>query len=287
MENSSPAQSSGEGEALAGAPLPDIPTLMHAVEANQRKAEAIEKDYLYHSVTTEQELDGKGRIKKTSVTEADHFWIDGVPVRRILKREGKDLTAEQLAKENERIDKEAAKARERRAKADAKGKQTDPYGNEEITVSRLLELGTFRNPRRVELNGRNTIAVDYAGDPAAKTRNASENVVRAMAGTVWVDEQDCVLARVEGHFVNAFKMGGGLLIDIEKDTSFTFEQARVNGEVWLPARIDAQGAARMLLFFRFKGKIHSEESEYRKFRASATILPGVAKTADGAEPTQP
>src|SRR5271168_777946 len=37
-------------------PLPDIPTLMHQVEAAQRASEAIQKDYLYHSVQTLQEI---------------------------------------------------------------------------------------------------------------------------------------------------------------------------------------------------------------------------------------
>ena len=46
-------------------PLPDIPALMRSVEANQKAAEAIEKDYLYRSVQTEVESDGHGGVKKT------------------------------------------------------------------------------------------------------------------------------------------------------------------------------------------------------------------------------
>ena len=275
------------GKPLPDKPLPDIPTLMHQVEENQRKAEAVEKDYLYHSVATEQELDRHGRVKKTTITESDHFWIDGVPVRRVVKKDGKELTAEEIAKENERIDKEAAKGQKKREKADAKGTQSDASGNQEITVSRLLELGAFTNPRRVQLNGRPAIEVDYSGDPKARTRNPSENLVRELAGTVWVDEQDCVLARVEGHFVNAFKVGGGLLVDIKQGTSFTFEQTRVNGEVWLPAHVDAQGSARALIFVSFSGKIHAVESDYRKFRTSSTILPGVAPVETPASPSGP
>jgi hypothetical protein len=282
-----PASKPLADEPLSAKPLPDIPTLMHQVEENQRKAEAIEKDYLYHSVATEQELDGQGRVKKTTITESDHFWVDGVPVRRVLKKDGKDLTAEEIAKENERIDKEAAKAHEKREKAGAKGKETDSSGNQEVTVSRLLELGAFTNPRRVQLNGRPAIAVDYTGDPRAKTRIPLENLIRQLAGTVWVDEQDCVLARVEGHFVNTFKIGGGLLVDIKKDTHFTFEQTRVNGEVWLPARIDAQGSARALIFVSFSGKIHAVESDYRKFRTSSTILPGVAEVPGAPQAPEP
>ena len=128
----------------------------------------------------------------------------------------------------------------------------------------------------MDLNGRETIAVDYAGDPHAKTRNRAEDVIRDMAGTAWVDEQDRVLVQVEGRFVRPFKIGAGLLADIKQDTHFTFQQTKVNDEVWLPSRINAQGAARALLFFAFDGKIDIVESDYRKFRTSATILPAEA-----------
>jgi len=119
------------------------------------------------------------------------------------------------------------------------------------------------------------IAVDYTGDPKAKTRNRAEEVIRDMQGTAWVDEQDHVLARAEGHFVNAFKIGGGLLVDIQKGTRFTMQQTKVNGEVWLPAHLEGQGAARAMLFFSFNGSIDAAFSGYRKFRATSTILPGV------------
>jgi hypothetical protein len=266
-----------QSNAAADTPLPDIAAMMHDVETNQRKAEAIEKDYLYHSIVTEQKVDGHGQVKKTEVTEFDHFWVNGVPEVRMVKKDGKPLSADEIAKEDERIDKEAAKAHERREKGDAEGKETDPRGDEEITVSRLLELGSFTNPRRVRLNARDTIAVDYAGNPQAKTHNRAEEVVRDMVGTAWIDEEDHVLAQVDGHFVNAFKVGGGLIVNIQKDTHFTMEQIKVNNEVWLPAHIDAEGAARFLLFFNFDGSMHAAESDYRKFRTSSTILPGVTQ----------
>ena len=54
-------------------PLPDIPTLMRAVETNQRASEKIEKDYLYKSVQTERQSDGHGGVKKVEVKEYDVF----------------------------------------------------------------------------------------------------------------------------------------------------------------------------------------------------------------------
>src|SRR6266702_4239776 len=264
-------------ETTGSSPLPDVVALMRDVEANQRKFEAVQKDYIFRSFTTENEFDGNGRTKKATVTEADHFWINGVPVHRIVKKNGKDLSPAEIAKENEHIDKEAAKGREKREKADANGKETTPRGDDEITVSRLLELGAFTNARRVQLSGRDTIAVDFTGDPRAKTRNRAEGIVRDLVGTAWIDERDHVLVKVEGHFVDAFKVGGGLLVNVKKDTRFAMQQTKINDEVWLPASFEGQGGARVLLFINFNGSVRAICSDYRKFRATSTILPGVTQ----------
>jgi hypothetical protein len=265
-------------------PLPDIPALMHSVEVNQRASEAIEKDYMYRSVQTHEETDGHGGVKKTETREYDVFWVNGVPVHRLTKKNGKDLSAEEQKKESEQIDKEVAKAKERRAKADEKGTETDPGGREVVTVSRLLELGSFTNARRVQLNGRDTIAVDFAGDPKAKTRNRFEDVIRDMAGTAWVDEEDRMLVKAQGHFVNNFKVGGGMVVNIQKGTSFSMEQRKVNNEVWLPAMVEGKGAARALLFFHFNGNLQAVESDYRKFKATSTILPGMSTVEPEPQP---
>ncbi len=257
-------------------PLPDIPALMHSVEVNQRASEAIEKDYMYRSVQTHEETDGHGGVKKTETMEYDVFWVNGVPVHRLTKKNGKELSAEEQKKESEQIDKDVAKAKERRAKADEKGTSTDPGGREVVTVSRLLELGSFTNARRVQLNGRDTIAVDFAGDPKAKTRNRFEDVIRDLAGTAWVDEQDKVLVKVQGHFVNSFKVGAGMVANIQKGTSFGGEWRKINGEVWLPSMFDGQGAARVLVLFHFNGRLRAVDSDYRKFKATSTILPGMS-----------
>jgi hypothetical protein len=281
-----------QGQVVSGAvgqeeterPLPDIPKLMHDVEENQRAAEKIEKDYLYRSVQTEQQSNGHGGIKRTETREYDVFWVEGVPVHRLTKKNGKDLNAKEQQKESEEIDKEVAKVKQRREKADANGKETGPHGEEEITVSRLLELGSFTNARRVQWNGRDTIAVDFAGDPKAKTKSRFEDVIRDLAGTAWIDEQDRMLVKAEGRFLNNFKIGGGLLANIQKGTSFSMEQRKINGEVWLPAMVQGQGSARVMLFFNFNGNIRAVESDYRKFKATSTILPGVSTVEPTAEP---
>lgn len=257
-------------------PLPDVSTLMHAVEAHQRQDEAKLKDYIYRQTQTVDEADGHGGVKKRHVELYDVFWLQGVPVRKMVSKDGRPMTADELKKEDERIDKEVKTAQDKREKNEGKGKPTDPRGDEEVTVSRILELGTFSNARRVQIAGRDAIAADYTGDPKAKTRNKTEEVIRDLVGTVWVDEEDKELVRTEGRFNRSFKIGGGLVVNIKEGTTFSGEFRKINGEVWLPVRFNGHGAARFLLFFNLNGSLQIVDEDFRKFKATSTLLPGVS-----------
>jgi hypothetical protein len=284
-----PAASTTTPQAVTdNTPLPAMGSLLRDVEHNSLAAESARKDYTYRVHVEQQELDGKGSLKKTTTIDSDSLTIDGVRINRVTARNGKPLTPDEAKKESDRIDKEVAKDKERRAKLEGQGKESDSRGDQIITAARILELGTFSNPRRVTMNGRPTIVADYAGDPKAKTRNAAENAIRDLVGTVWIDEHDHTLARSEGHFLGDFKIGGGLVADIRKGSSFEAQFAKINGEVWLPTLIHAEGKVRILLFAGFNGKVHVVTSDYRKFRSSSTIVGSSdALDADGNPVSQP
>jgi hypothetical protein len=281
------AQSSLDPVPSVDAPLPDIPTLMREVEKDQRHAEALAKDYTYRETSTFHELDKQGQVKKTESETFDIYTQDGVTVNRTIRKNGKDLTPDELRKEDERIDKLISKRKEHRASAEAEGKETDSRGHDEITLSRILELGAFSNPRREMIDGRQTILVDYTGDQHAKTHNPGEAALKVLTGTVWVDEQDRVVRRIEAHFFADFKIGGGLMADIRKDTAFAVAMTRINNEVWLPASLDAHGHARYLVFFSLNGDVHVQATDYRKFRAKSTILPGFTPVPEDSPAPKP
>lgn len=280
-----PAQGAQGGSASsAGAPLPDTRTLLLEVEQNDRRLESMRKDYTYHVHLEQEELNKDGAVKKAEVTDSESLTIRGVRVNRVVARNEKPLTPGQQAKESERLDKEVAKASERRAKATTRGEATDDRGDTVLSAGRILELGTFSHERRDELNGRPTIVLDYAGDQNAKTHSAVENVVRDLVGTIWIDEADRVLVRGEGHFLNDFKIGGGLVADVHKGSSFRFEARHIDDQVWLPATIYGQGSVRLLLFAGFQGRLHLTASDYKRFHTTATILPGQRKVDANGNP---
>ena len=254
-------------------PLPDTATLMKQVEANQKAAEDAQKDYIYKQSLRFEKLDGHGDVKKTSSQVDEVFWLNGVQMSRTLEKDGKPLSEDEAKKENERIDKESVKIREKRDKAAAKGEQTDPRGNVVAPLSRYLELVKLSNPRRELMNGRPAIVLDFVGDADAKTNNAPEKLVKELAGTLWIDEEDKVLARLDGHFIDSFKLGGGLFVNVSKGTQFTYLSRKINDEVWLPESIKGNGHVRVFLLFATEGDFALQTSDYRKFKTSSKILP--------------
>ncbi len=257
-------------------PLPDIVGLMHQVEQNQQASEATLHNYLYTTTVTFQKLDGHGDPRKITTIEREVFYINNIRLERTTRKDGKELTPDEQRKEADRLDKDIARAR-----------QKPPPHQETITFARFLALGSFSNERRLLLRGRSTIALDYTGDPKAKTQTPLEGVIHDMAGTVWVDEQDRALSRVEGRFLNNFRVAGGLIFSVARDTAFTADWTRVNGEVWLPSTFTANGSLRALLFVGFNGRVSGTSANYRRFRANSTILPGVQQVQDEAKPTAP
>ncbi len=101
-----------------------------------------------------------------------------------------------------------------------------------------------------------------------------------------MDEQDRAIAKIEGHFLDTFKIAGGLLVNIQKGTNFSLEQRKIKDEVWLPRQVDGKGSARAFLLFHFNGSFREIDSDYRKFKATSTILPGVETVGGTDDPQQ-
>jgi len=274
-------------------PLPDLNTLIQQAEAQQRSSWKTLQQYTYHLVSSEQDLDSHGAVKKITTVESDIICVTVACFSKVLARDGKPISADELKKENDNIDARIAEIKQRNAQIASGQPPPKKKNSENLSFAYFLkigsQMGTFSNIRRVQLNGRDTIAIDYQGNPHAKSHTMLDGIFCNLAGTVWVDEQDHALVRIEGHVFEDYKIGGGLLADVHKGATVQAEWIKVNDEVWMPAWFNGRGSARIALFSYHSAIIDERESDYRKFRASSTILPGVAEapgTANAPEPTQ-
>lgn len=253
------------------APLPDIQTLLARVRAKYDSLESLRKNYICAMTEVADEFSSDGS-KKTHTDEYQAFYVGNTLVLQHVSRDGKPLSPEDAKKEQERVDKLVAKLKSH--------ENQPPKGEVRLSASALLKVATFSNSRRELLNGRPTLVFDYKGDPHAHAKDLGDEIMRELAGTLWVDERDDAIVRLNGTLQENFHVGGGLLVNIKKGSWFDFTQSLVNREIWFPAALAAHVDGRFLLFKGFNGDAHQTFSDYRKLTTSVTILPGTQVLED-------
>lgn len=256
-------------------PLPDIPTLLLDIRKNQAAIEDLRKDYTCHLSEEQDKTDSDGNVKSREFKDYDVFYIADEQVLHLLAKDGKPLEGDEKQEEDDKFNKRYDKLKKEQADlaADPK-KRARKEEEEDAQVSDFLRAETFTNPRREMFRGHEVIAFDFAGNPAYKPKKEIERVIQKLVGVMWVDEQAREIARLEAHFAESVKVGGGLLASLQKGSNFVFEQEKINGEVWLPSYAEVHFAGR-IVFVKLKQNFVDHYSDYKKFRTGVTLGPVV------------
>ena len=250
------------GPVSSSAPIPGIRQLMLDVVAHQKALEKVRENYTYRSVFTDEEIDSSGQVKKTETEEREVFYVNTHRIERTVKKNGKPLGDHEQAKEQERVNKLVEKAENT-----APGEPIDD--RETVSITKMLDIMEAHNPRREMYRGRPTILFDFNGRRDAKTHGVAEDASKKIAGTLWVDERDRQVAHMEAHFTDNFRVGGGLVASVQKGSSFYFDQAPVNGEIWFPSGAEGHVEARVLLLKGVRQHFVERDSDYQRFTVEA------------------
>jgi outer membrane lipoprotein-sorting protein len=267
--------------------LPDLKKLFAEIDANQKAADKIKENYTGRRSTEETEYDGSGKVTKVELQQHTFFYLNGEEISTLVGEGGKSLSEEKQAKQNditkkriEEIQKKQSKKEEKEEKAREEGK--DEKDNDEPGIEIFLRACQFVNPRHERFRGQDVLVFDFEGNPEYKPKNIAEHVAQQLAGVIWVDEKQHEVVRLEAYFVKDFRFAGGLLANLQKGTSFIFEQTFLNNEVWLPSYEEAHIGVRLLLVKGFKVNQVTRYSDYQRFHIET--LSNIAKPAEPADP---
>ncbi len=250
----------------ANAPLPDVPTLLAQVRAHQLAMDAIQENYTFHETDVTRMLNKNGSVKSTDSETYEVFFVNTHEVRQLIAKNGKPLSPDKQKKEQDRVMKDV-----RRAQQTPPG-QT-PKGQVVISVSKILAVVQVSAPRRVLLDGRQTIAFDFIGNPHARAHGLAEEAARRMSGTVWIDEKDREVRRMTAQLDENFHVGFGMF-SLSKGSNMVFDQKLVNNELWLPTSADVNMSAHAFGIIGARVVVHVTDDDYKKFNAQAIQQPG-------------
>ncbi len=94
------AQSEYDFPKLSGEPLPDIPTLLKELQANEDKVENLLETYSYVQRSTRRELGKDGLLRDKESETFQLSFYKGNRIRRLIEKNGKPLSADDQAKED-------------------------------------------------------------------------------------------------------------------------------------------------------------------------------------------
>jgi len=245
----------------ANAPLPDPRQLMRDVLAHQKQLDKIRENYTYSSLQTVEDIDGNGKVTKTESNENEAFFVNGHGIERTVKKNGKPLDQHEDQKETERATKLVRKAE--------KTPRDQPLEGPSISISRVLEIMDVSAPRREMFRGRPTIVFDFVGRKDAKTHGIAEEASKKLKGTMWIDEADREVAHLEVTFYDNFHVAGGLVANVQKGSNFRFDQAPVDGGLWLPTGGEGTVQARVLLVKNMRQHFTERDYDYKRFSVDA------------------
>ena len=183
----------------------------------------LKDEYLYTQRQDKRDLLADGSVKsQTSVTMRRDPWEEQL-VTRVISKEGKDLSAEEQAKQEERLRKQVIELRRQ---------PPQPRIEVQTWMNELPEALDFRKAGTEPRNGRMVEVFDFQPRPGYQAKQARARAFEKVKGRVWVDREEVEVARMEVIVVDTINIGFGVIGKLEKGTQFEVERKKWEIGIW-------------------------------------------------------
>lgn len=245
------------------------------------------RNYTYEQREELKVLDRRGAIKKHEINTYDVTILYDEPYSRRIRKNDKPLTEKEDKKEAEKLDKLVAQRKNESAEEHAKRLANQEKQRQEARafVRDVINAYDFRIVGEEQVDGHDAYVVEANPRKDFHPTQPHADVLPKLRGKIWIDKKDYGWVKVEAETLETISWGL-FLLRIHKGTQMTFEQTRVNDEIWLPLRISINANARLALLVNGVFDWESSFSNYKKFTSEVRLLPGVKEVPSTAIPPQ-
>lgn len=226
----------------AAEPLPAASNLLQrVVERAQTVARAGGTNhYAYDKRSVTEELDEDERVTKSTEKLYRVELIGGLPFPRLVKVQGRELSAKELEKENQR--ETAFRQRVTRVDMGKKAKR-----KEGLATPELVDRFDFRVTKREVVEGRPTLVMTFAPRAGTPVKTMEDKIFQKVFGTVWVDEQEAEMTKLDASVRGPVPLGWFGAVGSLHKFQATIERSRMPDGVWVNRKSSFWIVARKLL----------------------------------------
>jgi len=184
--------------------------------------------------------------------------MDG-DVARLVQIDGKPLSAVAERAEMDRLDTLAAhpEIQERRHKSEQKDRE-----RVDGLLALLPDAFLYRFEGMTECGAGQCIRMSFVPNPKFSPPNLEAEVLRGVAGEMWIDAMQEQLARLDCHFIADVDIGYGILGKLNKGGTVLLEQSDVGGHDWELTGVTLHLAGKALMVKSLSFNVREEASEF-------------------------
>ena len=254
------------------APVRDARAIIQRAVAKDIIGWQAAKDYTFLQRTQEDAFDGNGGVKSSKSETSEIMVLYGEPFERVVAKDDKPLPEKEQKKQNEEFEKETRKREnespeERQKRLEKFEKQRQ---EERAFVREILDAYDFTLAGNEVLNGRETWIIDGTPRAGFEGKRRESKMLPKIKPRFWIDAQDYSWTKLRAEVTDTLSIGW-VVARLHKGSVFEMQQARVNGEVWLPQRFDVKLDGRVALLKGVNESVHVTYSDYRRFRTDTKI----------------
>jgi hypothetical protein len=227
------------------------------------------KDYTYVQREENREYDGSGKLKKTESSTGEVLILAGRPYEKEIAKNDKPLSEHDARKEQEKMDKELVK-REHMSASD-RAKVEKEREEERAYLREIPDAFRFRLTGEENVSGQPAWVIEAEPKPGYQPKDSKAKVLAKVRGKFWITQHDNRWVKIQAEAIEPLSFGLGLF-RIAAGGAFTFEQKRVNDEVWLPTHILVRGEARLAYLKKVHAEIEISYRDYKKFQTDSRIV---------------
>lgn len=263
----------------------DFPAFFKRVLSNQEVLEQRVTDYTFTRTETTREMGNDGMVSSKTVNVYEVYPLSNEEhAERLIRVNDRELAEREKQAEERRFrrfvedfekKKRKQEEREQRKSEEQKAREKAKSAKEnEEAISSILRVSELFNPRLEILRGRPVIVCDFRPQANYKAKGGEEKNLQRLSGTIWIDEADKEIARMESWLNSNLNIAGGLIASLKEGSTLTFEQTRTAEGVWLPLSVALHGKFRFLVF-GLNMSVENQYSDYKRFTTSVkdALLP--------------
>ena len=212
--------------------------------------------YIYEKRSVTSELDEKERVLKSTEKLYRVEMTGGLAFSRLIKVQGRELTEQELEMENKR---ETA-FRQKVTRIDLTKKAKKKEG---LVTRELVDRFEFQITKRELIEDRPTLVMVFKPRNGAPVESMEDKVFMHVIGTVWVDEEDAEMTRLDVSLGKPVSLGWFGAIGSLNKFQATVDRSRMPDGVWVTRKSTFRVLARKLVSW-IRTKTTEESSGFRK-----------------------